>query len=61
METGIKVEAYVPNGGMCVNCQNMHRYCGRLDFESMPVINVVSEPSLLTKIVKCTEFKKNDK
>ena len=61
MERVAKVEVYAPKGGMCVNCRDKLKYCAGLHFEDMPVIKVIVNEFVITKIVKCTEFKKNDK
>lgn len=42
-----------PKGSMCMNCERLKHYCGDLDFENMPVIEVSKDGC---RIVKCTSF-----
>jgi hypothetical protein len=49
---------YQPKGGMCAQCKHILRDCSHLKFSTMPVIGIYKNKAA-TKIVKCTDYKKD--
>jgi len=51
------MNAFIPKGGMCANCENAQLDCSKLPFSNYPVIKKHSD----VVVVRCAKFKRNDK
>lgn len=51
-----------PKGHMCLNCANYDlKKCQALPFSTMPVIDRYHDGAELVMVVKCIEYRKEDK